>query len=73
MPTYDLLVYHDMSDSLHDSPPALGTDAGDWFGDSFSDLSVVAVAPGIHEGRITVVLAHSNRPMEDMQAFFDRG
>lgn len=69
---YDLLVYHDMTDPIHDGPPAVGTDAGEWFGDAFADLSVVAVGPGIHEGRTTVVLAHSHRPMAEVQHLLDR-
>lgn len=70
-PMYDLLVYHDMTDTTHDFPPSVGTDAGEWFGDSFKDMTVVGVGPGIHEGRTTVVLAHSGRPMEDVQTFLD--
>lgn len=71
-PLYDLLVYHDMSDTAHDSPPPVGTDAGQWFGDSFKDMHVVAVGPGIHQGRTTVVVAHSHHPMDDVQQFLDR-
>jgi hypothetical protein len=35
MPTYDLFVYHDMDDPIHDSAPAVGQDAGQWFGKGF--------------------------------------
>jgi hypothetical protein len=69
--TYDLLVYHDMDDPIHDRPPSVGQDAGEWFGDTFKDMSVVAVGKGIHEGRITVVVAHGHGPMEEIQKVLD--
>jgi len=71
MPIYDLLVYHDFTDHLNTSPPPIGARAGDWFGDAFPDLHVVAVGPGIREGRVTVVLAHGERHMEAVQALLD--
>ncbi len=35
-------------------------------------LYVVAVGPGVHKGRRTVVLAHEHRPemMQELKAFF---
>jgi hypothetical protein len=73
---YDLLVYHDMSDpteSTGGKVPSVGERAEDWFGDLGADRHVVAVGPGIHEGRVTVVLAHGHRPMKDVQALLDKG
>jgi hypothetical protein len=72
MPSYDLFVYHDMDDPIHDSAPNIGQDAGEWFGKGFEGLYVTAVAPGIHSGRMTVVLAHESRPemQQQMKAYF---
>jgi hypothetical protein len=72
MPTYDLFVYHDMDDPIHDSPPAVGQDAGQWFGKGFESLYVTALAPGMHPHRITVVLGHGQRPemQQEMKAYF---
>ena len=69
---YDLLVYHDMTDTIHDTLPPVGTDAGTWFGESYKDLNVVAVGPGIHGNRVTVVLAHNENAMPEIQALLDR-
>jgi hypothetical protein len=72
MPYYDLLVYHDMDDLIHDQPPGIGQDAGKWFGKGFEGLYVTAVGPGIHEGRVTVVLASEHRPnrQQEIKEFF---
>jgi hypothetical protein len=72
MPDYDLLVYHDMSDTMHDSPPEVGQDAAEWFGDSYRDLFVAAVGPGIHPGRTTIVLSNESRPemQQEVKRFF---
>lgn len=74
MPTYDLLVYHDLDDTLHSSPPTVGQDAGEWFGDQFAGLFVTAVGPGIHGGRRTVVLSTESRPdrQPEIKAFFGK-
>ncbi len=71
MTTYDLFVYHDLSDD-RDSPPDIGDSAADVFGESFADLYVTAVGPGIHRGRETVVLSHESRPdrQRDLKTFF---
>jgi hypothetical protein len=72
---YDLLVYHDLSDPTPSSGgtiPEVGEEAEARFGLLGHDLHVVAVGPGIHPGRVTVVLAHGNRPMEAMQDLLDR-
>jgi hypothetical protein len=67
MPAYDLLVYHDFTDNLNASLN-VGDDAEAKLGDTFTGMYVVAVAPPVHEGRAaTVVLAHGNRPMEELQ------
>ncbi len=65
MPSYDLLVYHDLDDPIHDRPPEIGQDASAWFGKGFEGLFVTVVGPGIHDGRVRVVLAAEHRP--DMQ------
>jgi hypothetical protein len=73
--SYDLLVYHDLSDSTSTTGgalPSVGDRAEQWFGDMGRDRHVVAVGPGIHEGRVTVVLAHGDRPMEELQELLDR-
>lgn len=72
MPTYDLFVYRDMDDPIHDSAPAVGQDASQWFGKGFEGLYVTAVPPGIHSGRMTVVLAQEHRPemQQEMKAYF---
>jgi hypothetical protein len=73
---YDLLVYYDLSDSTGSTGglvPSVGDRADEWFGDRIGGgRYVVAVAPGVHEGRITVVLAHGRRPMPELQALLDR-
>jgi hypothetical protein len=75
MPQYDLLIYHDLSDDTErtgDRAPDVGDDAADWFGELGRDRHVVAVGPGIHgRDRVTVVLAHGNRPMPEIQAMLD--
>jgi len=71
---YDLLVYHDLSDptaSTGGTVPTVG-ESGERFALIGKDRHVVAVGPGIHPGRITVVLAHGDRPMPEMQALLDR-
>jgi len=73
--TYDLLVYHDLSDPTDrtgGTVPSVGDNAGEWFGSLGRDRRVVAVGPGIHDGRITVVLAHGHGPMPEMQALLER-
>lgn len=72
---YDLLVYHDLADPTESSGgtiPSVGDNAEEWFGDLGRDRNVVAVGPGIHEGRVTVVLAHRRTPMPEVQAMLDR-
>lgn len=71
---YDLLVYHDMSDNTESTGsrvPSVGDKAEEWFGGLGKDRHVVAVGPGVHEGRVTVVLAHGSRPMAEVQAVLD--
>lgn len=71
---YDLLIYHDLDDpteSTGDRIPPVGAKAEEWFGELGRDRHVVAVGPGIHEGRVTVVLAHAARPMKEIQALLD--
>jgi hypothetical protein len=72
MPTYDLFVYYDMDDAIHDAAPAVGQDAGQWFGKGFESLYVTAVTPGMHPHRITVVLGQRHRPemQQEMKAYF---
>ena len=72
---YDLLIYHDMTDnteSTGDDFPAVGAAAEKWFGGLGKDRHVVAIGPGIHEGRATVVLAHGSRPMHEVQELLNR-
>jgi hypothetical protein len=72
---YDLLVYHDLSDPTESTGgrvPSVGARADEWFGDLGRDRHVVAVGPGIHEGRVMVVLAHGSGPMKEIQALLDR-
>lgn len=68
---YDLLIYHDVSDD-ETGAPAVGEPAEPRFGPFGKDRQVVAVGPGIHEGRVTVVLAHGPGPMAEVQALLDR-
>jgi hypothetical protein len=71
----DLFVYHDLTDSMHDgSLPSVGTDAGQWFGQSFEGLFVTAIGKGVHDGRTTVVLSNEYRPdmQQNLKAYFDR-
>ena len=51
---------------------ASGEDAGRWFGNGFEGLHVTAITPGMHAGRVTVVLAREIRPEmhEEMKAYF---
>lgn len=73
--SYDLLVYHDLSDSTETTGgavPKVGDKAYEWFGPFGEDRYVVAVGPGVHEGKVTVVLAHGNRPMTRLQALLDQ-
>ena len=66
--TYDLLVYHDFTDPT-DTPLEIGDSASKL---GFApEMQVVAIGPGIHEGRTTVVLAHGFGPMPRMQALLD--
>lgn len=69
--TYDLLVYHDMTDTRDSPIPHVGESAEARFGAQYKDQFIVAVGPGIHEGRTTVVVAHGHRPMEEVQALLD--
>jgi hypothetical protein len=73
MPSYDLFVYHDLSDDSHSGPPEIGQDAAEWFGKGFEGLYVTAFGPGIHEGRMTVVLSTEKRPdgQQEIKQFFD--
>jgi hypothetical protein len=71
---YDLFVYHDLSDptaSTGGTIPTVGERA-ERFGDLGKERHVVAVGPGIHPGRVTVVLAHGHRPMKEVRALLDR-
>jgi hypothetical protein len=62
---YDLLIYHDFTDTF-DSPLTVGDSARAL---GFEDMHVVALGPPIHEGKDrTIVLAHGARPMREMQA-----
>jgi hypothetical protein len=72
MPTYDLFVYREMDDPTHDSPPAVGQNANEWFGEGFENLYVSAIAPGMHPNRITVVLGQKHGPdtQQEMKAYF---
>jgi hypothetical protein len=67
---YDLLVYHDFTDTF-DQSVRVGESAA-IFGKQFADLHVVALGPGIHDGRRTVVLAHGDSPMTEVQALIER-
>jgi hypothetical protein len=73
---FDLLVYHDLTDptkSTGGTVPEVGDDAEKRFGSEIGHARhVVAVGPGIHDGRVTVVLAHGKRPMPEVQAMLDR-
>lgn len=68
MSMYDVLIYHDLSDPF-DEPVRVG-DPGGKLG--FPDLQVVAIGPGIHEGRTTVVLSHGPGAMDEIQALLNR-
>jgi hypothetical protein len=71
---YDLLVYHDLADPTETTGgtiPQVGESA-ERFGPFGKDRHVAAVGPGIHPGRITVVLAHGTQPMPELQALLDR-
>jgi hypothetical protein len=72
MPSYDVLVYHDVGEDSHAGPPEVGQDAAKWFGKGFDGLYVTAVGPGIREGRTTVVLAAEHRPdqQQEIERFF---
>jgi hypothetical protein len=74
--SYDLLVYYDTSDSTTTTGgtiPRVGDRAEEWFGEKIGkDRHVVAVGPGIHKGRVAVVLAHGSRPMAELQAMLDQ-
>jgi hypothetical protein len=61
--SYDLLIYKDFTDTF-DQSVAIGDDAAKF---AHPGLSVVAIGPGIHEGRTTLVLAHGERPMAEIQ------
>jgi hypothetical protein len=72
---YDLLVYHDVSDSTErtgGAVPSVGDRADEWFGQLGENRYVVAVGPGIHEDRVTVVLAHGNRAMPEFEELLAR-
>jgi hypothetical protein len=72
MAQLDLLTYRDF-DPL-DETFKVGDNAATKLGQDFEGLYVVAVGPGIHEGRQTVVLGHEARPerMQELKAFFAR-
>jgi hypothetical protein len=54
-----VLIYRDLSDPHAGPPPRVGESA-ERFG--FGDLQVVAVGPGIHSGRTTVILSGVEAP-----------
>jgi hypothetical protein len=74
-PSYDLFIYHDMTDFEDADIPAIGEDAKERFGNQFDGLYVTAVGPGIHPGRTTVVLSHERRPdyQREIKDYFSRG
>jgi len=62
---YDLLIYHDFTDTF-DTPVKVGDSARAL---GFEDLHVVALGPPLHESKDrTIVLAHGARPMVEFQA-----
>jgi hypothetical protein len=64
---YDVLICRDLSDPINGSPPRVGESASRF---GFDDkLIVVAVGPGIHEGRTTFIL--SDREDETFQRWLD--
>jgi hypothetical protein len=72
----DLLVYHDMTDTINHELPRLGQNAGDWYGPAFEGLYVVAVGPSIHlPKKATIVLAAEHRPerLQALEAWVTRG
>ena len=72
---YDLFVYHDLHDptmTTGGSVPSVGDAAERWFGAIGRERHVVAVGPGVHPGRVTVVLAHGDRPMTEVQELLNR-
>jgi hypothetical protein len=68
----DLLVYHDMT-VYADSVLTIGADAGAELGELFAGYRIVAIGPPIHSQAkdVTVVLAHGDRPMKEIQALLD--
>jgi hypothetical protein len=70
MALLDLLIYRDFDDTT-DQSLNVG-DKANKLGSDLEGLYVVALGPGIHEGRKTVVLAHEHRPemMQELKAFF---
>jgi hypothetical protein len=65
---YDLLIYHDFSDTF-DKSIAVG-DSARVLG--FEDLHVVALGPPLHGSKDrTIVLAHGARPMRKIQELLD--
>jgi hypothetical protein len=64
---YDVLVYRDFAERLDGSPPKVGESASRL---GFGGLIVVAVGPGVHEGRSTIVLA--DEESEAFQRWLDR-
>jgi hypothetical protein len=71
--TYDLLRYHDLSDSVNDRPLQVGDDAGEMLGAGFEGMAVVAVGPPVHGDRTAaVVVAFGKPPMPEMQAMLER-
>ena len=68
----DLFIYRDFTDTLNQTPFNVGDNVSEKLGPGFEGLYVVALGPGVHEGRQTVVLAHEERPemMQELKAFF---
>jgi hypothetical protein len=72
---YDLFVYADVTDPTErtgGSVPKVGDSAEEWFGATGRDQVIVAAGPGIHEGRVTVVIGPGPGPMPEVQALLDR-
>lgn len=57
MPKLDVLVYHELDDTVNNRILAVG-EPGSLLGERFADYTVVAVIDPLHEGKdATVVLA----------------
>ena len=69
----DLVIYHDFEDVRDNAAvPPIGAAAEDLYGSKFAGLYVAAITPGIHPGRVTVVLEPEPQRSEvmDMKRFF---